>query len=156
MLGPILFLIYVNSIANSLQCQWKAFGDGFKLYFSFPRSTCAPILKRMMLLQNGLDRICSIARTLNLRLNIGKCVAMRFGVCNTGNNLHCSYSIDGKALNFVTYHRDLGVLVDSKLRFHDYIRNVVRNCRQEFRYSWPSSATRTFTPTEMKMKTIGE
>ena len=28
--------------------------------------------------------------------------------------------------------------------------------RQEFRYSWSSSATRTFTSTEMNMKTIGE
>ena len=31
-----------------------------------------------------------------------------------------------KFWNFVTSHRDLGVLVDSKLRFHDHIRNVVR------------------------------
>ena len=38
---------------------------------------------------------------------------MRFGACNSGNNLSYSYSIDGKVLNFVTSHRDLGVLVDS-------------------------------------------
>ena len=28
-MGPIPFLTYVNFIANSLQCQWKAFADDF-------------------------------------------------------------------------------------------------------------------------------
>ena len=39
-LDPFLCLIYVNSIENSVQCQWKAFVDYFKLYLSFTRSTC--------------------------------------------------------------------------------------------------------------------
>ena len=51
---------------------------------------------------------------------------MRFGTCNTGNNLSCGYSIDGKVLNFVTSQGDPGVLVDSNLRFHNHIHNVVR------------------------------
>ena len=40
-LSPILFLIYVNCIANSVECQWKAFADDFNLYFSFPQSMCS-------------------------------------------------------------------------------------------------------------------
>ena len=44
-LGLVLFLIYVN---------WKAFSDDFKLYLSFPRGTCVPILQRMMQLQSDL------------------------------------------------------------------------------------------------------
>ena len=32
---------------------------------------------------------------------------MRFGNCKAGNNLSCSYSIDGKVLDFVTSHGDL-------------------------------------------------
>ena len=66
----------------------------------------------MMLLQSDLDRVCSVARSWNLRLNIGKGVVRRFGTCNTRNNLSCGYSIDGKILDFVTSHRDLSVLVD--------------------------------------------
>ena len=80
----------------------------------------------MRLLQSDLDRVCSVARSWNLRINIGKCVVMRFGTCNTGNNLTCGYSIDGKVLDFVTFHRDLCGLVDSKLCFRDHIRNVIR------------------------------
>ena len=72
--------------------------------------------------------MCSVARSWNLRLNIDECVVMRFGAFNA-NNLGCSYSIDGKLLKCVTSHRDLGVLVDSKLRFHNHVYSVVRKAR---------------------------
>ena len=125
-LVPVLSLIYVNCIANTADCCWKAFADDFKLYLSFRQSTCVPVLQGVMQLQSDLDRICSVARSWNLRLNVDKCMVMRFGACNAGNNLGCSYSIDCKVLKFVTSHRDLGVLVDSKLRVHDHVRNVLR------------------------------
>ena len=72
-------------------------------------------------LQTDLDRVCSGARLWNLRLNVGNCVAMRFGAYNTDNNFSCSYSIDGKVLDFVTSHKYFGrlMLIDSKLWFHD-------------------------------------
>ena len=38
----------------------------------------------------------------------------------------CGHVIAGKLLKFVTYHRDLGVLIDSKLRFHNHVRSVFR------------------------------
>ena len=62
-LDPVLFLMYVTTITNSVQCQWKAFADDFKVYLSFRRNTCVPILQGMMLLQRDLDRDCSVARS---------------------------------------------------------------------------------------------
>ena len=88
------------TFANFVPCQFKAFADDFKLYISLLRSTCILILQGMMLLQSDLDRVCAVANLWNLRLNIGKCVLMRFGACNIGNNLSCSYSIDCKVLDF--------------------------------------------------------
>ena len=35
-LGPILFLIYVNSIASDLKCDYKIFADDLKIFFSHP------------------------------------------------------------------------------------------------------------------------
>ena len=34
-LGPILFLIYVNSIASDLKCDYKIFADDLKIFFFF-------------------------------------------------------------------------------------------------------------------------
>ena len=33
--GPVLFLIYVNCIATAVSCTFKAFTDDYKLYLSF-------------------------------------------------------------------------------------------------------------------------
>ena len=83
----------------------------------------------MMQLQSDLDRVCAVAKSWNLRLNIDKCVVMRFGACNAGNNLDCSYNLDGQLLKFVTSQRDFGVLVYSRLHFHDHVCKVVRKAR---------------------------
>ena len=94
-LHPVFILIYVNCMAHSVDYFWKASADNFKLYLNFLQSTCVPVLKRMMQLQCNLNKLRSVARSWNLRLNINKRVVMRFGVCNAGNNLGCSYSTDG-------------------------------------------------------------
>ena len=39
-LRPVLFLVYVNCIAISLECRWRSFADYFKLYLSFARDSC--------------------------------------------------------------------------------------------------------------------
>ena len=72
----------------------------------------------------GLESVCSLAKSWNLKLNINKCV-MRFGV-SVGIRLTGNYDIDGVPLKFVSSHRDLGVLVDIKSKFHDHERSVVR------------------------------
>ena len=115
MWGPVLFLIYVICMANFVQCKWKAYADYFTLYLSFPRSTCISILQGIILLQSDFDRVCSVARSWNLGLNISKCVVMRFSPCNAGNKLSSSYSIDDKVFDFVVSHTALGKLVESKL-----------------------------------------
>ena len=51
----------------------------------------------------------------------------------------------------------LAIMVNQYSKYVQYVRlNNYYYYRQEFRYSWSSSATRTFKSTEMKMKTIGE
>ena len=89
-----VFFIYFNYIANSVDCCCKAFADDFKLYLSFPRNTCVPILQEMMRLQRGLDKVCLVARPWNLRLNISKCIVMRFGAYSGDNRMNFNYSID--------------------------------------------------------------
>ena len=124
-LGPILFLIYVNCITVSLECHWKAFADDFKLYLSFPRDSCISVFQGMVQLQRGLDMVCSVAKFWNLCLSVSKCVAMRFSA-QKSDGIPPFYNIAGKFLEFVSVHRDLGVLVDSILKFHEQIREVVR------------------------------
>ena len=80
-LGPLLFLIYVNFLMDSVTCPWVAFADDFKLWFVSRRDS-GPLL-----LQNDIDRTMSISRSWNLSLNPGKCVIMHFGR-GTADDVH--------------------------------------------------------------------
>ena len=76
-LGPLLFLVYANSIANSCQNGWYSFADDFKLYCAYPRSD---VITGANSLQADLDLVYERSLSWNLKLNSSKCVVMKFGV----------------------------------------------------------------------------
>ena len=70
-----------------------------------------------------------VAESWNLKLNAGKCVAMRFGCRGDyvgGDGIGSGYFLGGVELKLVASHRDLGVLVDHSLKFHGHISLTVR------------------------------
>ena len=125
-LGPVLFLAYVNSLVQGLSCSVMAFADDFKVYVSYRRSPSDCFLDGVTELQRDLSRIHAVATSWNLRLNPEKCVVMRFcrGFVERELDL-IPYYLGGSQLLFVDSHRDLGVLVDNKLKFHLHVRQIV-------------------------------
>ena len=71
-LGPLLFLVYVNHITKSLQCSYKAFADDYKLYLKTPKHDQFTAST----LQQDLDEIDAVSTSWNLKLNPEKCVVM--------------------------------------------------------------------------------
>ena len=124
-LGPLLFLIYVNNLANSLQCKWYAFADDFKLYISYNRNIG---LEEVSTLQRDLDSLVSVSESWNLKLNYSKCVIMKFGVGTAVRGVRSGYFLGDTELSQVQSYRDLGVIVDTSLRFHEHVNNIVRKC----------------------------
>ena len=99
-----------------------AFADDFKLYFSFPRTTHSANANP---LQQDLDNLFQASSSWNLKLNPDKCVVMRFGGGCRGTGSGSGYFINGRELQLVKSHRDLGIAVDSSLKFHIHINRVV-------------------------------
>jgi len=127
-LGPVLFLIYINYVVHGISSRFKVFADDLKLYLHFSRCSLADVERSVAVMQGDLDGVNAVASSWNLRLNPDKCVAMRFfrgsfDWSQLGDS--AVYSIDGIPLEFVQSHKDLGVLVDTGLRFHLHIRAVV-------------------------------
>ena len=122
-LGPILYLIFINFVTGCVSCDWRAFADDYKLYM--------PVVN---VLENNLDNVHSLQRDLNtvkttgtswnLKLNVSKCVAIRFG-SRTVDGLAANYGVDDQQIEFVGHARDLGVIIDDKLRFHQHVRTIV-------------------------------
>ena len=123
-LGPLLFLIYVNSLGLEFNCPWFAFADDFKLYVAHSRIDSE---NGANLLQGDLDRLASVSQSWNLRLNPAKCVVLRFGVRSSRGDEDAAsgYMLGGEEIRLVKSHRDLGVTVDSSLKFHIHISCIV-------------------------------
>ena len=72
-LGPLLFILYVNDIPDLVDSKIKMFADDIKIYtqvtsFSDPLS-----------FQNDLDKLCGWAREWLLHFNIAKCKHLKCG-----------------------------------------------------------------------------
>ena len=127
-LGPVLFLIYINSLIDGISCSFKAFADDYKLYLQYPRDRALSIIENVTRLQADLNHLNIVAKSWNLKLNPSKCVVIRF--CR-GNfdweplGDRAAYKLDGEPVKIVKIHKHLGIWVDCNLKFHQHIHTVV-------------------------------
>ena len=123
-LGPILFLIYVNSIACQLKSNYKIFADDLKIYSSFEhRADSASASLSYQVVQNDIDTLLKTASSWGLQMNAKKCVVLRFArPCP--NPTQASYFIEGIPIPSADHATDLGILVDVNLKFHGHARNI--------------------------------
>ena len=119
--GPLLFLIYVNWIAVDLNCKYYAFADDFKLLLSYAKSNT--VTSRASL-QQDLNKLHERSISWNLKLNREKCVVMRFGRGRVDTEELSEYTLDGVHLQTVTVYKDLGVWIEPSLRFHKHLQVI--------------------------------
>ena len=120
-IGPLLFLLFVNYICANITCNYKLFADDLKLYIHHTSCSSQPYSQE---LQHNIDLLFSTAASWGLEFAPDKCVHLRFkrGPVLQNNTI---YSIGGEALVSKSSHKDLGVTVDTTLRFHPHIRSAV-------------------------------
>ena len=58
-LGPLLFLIYINHISSGLACRFKAFADDYKLYLGYSVRT-----QRLLFRASSHSKVAWIQLTL--------------------------------------------------------------------------------------------
>ena len=110
-LSPLLFSVYVNDLLSKpMYNTIYAFADDIKLV-----GPPGPNL------QADLHAISAWSNTHLLPINTSKCELIHFGKKNPKN----SYVIDNVSLPNVECFRDLGLLVDSDLKFASHRKNVI-------------------------------
>lgn len=120
-LGPLLFIIYVNDIveAVSSDCKIHLFADDTVLYVSNRDINVA-----VNNLQKNLDNICKWLAVNRLKINVDKTKLMILGngaIYNkfrgrTANGIN----IEGELVELVESYKYLGIVVDRKLKFKDH------------------------------------
>ena len=126
-LGPLLFLIYVNDLPEVVKSTIKLFADDTKIYRVIKSDRDSAIL------QNDLLDIMKWSEKWQLPFNLTKCKVMHLG----SQNKEFKYNLgerkqNGEQLNLetVTEEKDLGVRFDDKLNFIGHISEVVSKGNQ--------------------------
>ena len=122
-LGPILFLIFINDLPKCTTCPCSLFADDSKIYCRVPRETNGkPELEGAHeLLQKDLQELHNWADKWKMSFNVNKCKIMHLGY---GNAKH-EYNLDGTVLSETIAEKDLGILIDNELKLSKHIRSKV-------------------------------
>ena len=106
-LGPVLFLIYINDIDNGLNNLISKFADDTKI-----GSTVITENDKLNL-QNDLNKITDWSEKWEMPFNIDKCQILHVGT----RNPKFDYELCGEKLKNSSKVKDLGVTVESNLKF---------------------------------------
>ena len=122
-LGPLLFLIFINDLPKCTACPVCLFADDSKIYCKVPRGNkVLPELEGSQeLLQNDLDELQKWADKWKMSFNVDKCKIMHLGYDNGKHE----YNLNGTTLMETTEEKDLGVLIDKNLKFTSHIKSIV-------------------------------
>ena len=119
MLGPLLFLIYVNDIPSSIhKSSVYLFADDTKI------SKVIRNLSDSLDLQSDTDSLLRWCSWWNMSIHSGKCVAIRFGHSIKDSP---SYSTNNNtSIQSSTNHRDLGLILSSDLSWSSHYNHISR------------------------------
>ena len=121
-IGHLLFNLFINDITDNLDSSTtsKIFADDIKLYTEFS-TTISP-----QHLQTHLDLINQWSITWQLPISHSKCNILVLG----RHALNQPFSISDVIVPTVDFNLDLGVTVDSDLKFTTHITNIVKKAKQ--------------------------
>ena len=107
-LGPLLFLIFINDLPECISSFHLLFADDLKIY------CCVNNISDAASLQNDVNAILNWAAQNGLKINEQKCQVLHLG----NKNAKFQYFIGAVRIPDTLQARDLGVIVDSHLKFH--------------------------------------
>ena len=128
-LGPVLFLIYINDLPLEVISPLSLFADDSKIFtriVSEKNKGKQNSINGNEILQKDLDTIKEWAERWKMEFNVDKCKIMHLGRTNPKN----SYNMGVNNLTETTEEKDLGVLIDNELKFEKHIKGIVNKANR--------------------------
>ena len=119
-LGPILFLLFVNDINDGLSSPLFQFADDHTVV------RCIRSLKDHQTLQKDLDMIHLWTLKNNLPLNASKCAVVHFSRSRDQSLFDLDYNLGGSIIKVVDDFKLLGVVFNSSLSFSHHVDSVCK------------------------------
>ena len=119
-LGPLLFLIYVNDIANCLtHSKLIYFADDTTVFLS---SKCINDLYKNM--NSDLDDLTNWFKANRLALNVNKSNCMLFQPNGNHNTLGNTLNIGVDPIEHKLYCKFMGIFIDNQLRWNNHLSHI--------------------------------
>ena len=104
-LGPLLFVIYINDMPTKIKSLCLLFADDAKIYN-----------ENSNVLQEDMKKLSEWSYKWQLPFNIKKCKSLHIG----GKNNHHLYTMNDQELDQVTEEKDLGIIIDENFKFYKH------------------------------------
>ena len=154
-LGPLLFLVYINDLNAGLSSSVRLFADDCAI--------CRVINNKKDCddLQADLDRLYNWTQLWQLNLNQFKCKVMR--ITNKRKKFHYTYRLNTAPLEWVDTFRYLGVRKNTKLTWTDHVlevrmkaTRVLNLLRTAMQRCSKQAKARAYSPFTLGIRTVPE
>lgn len=123
-LGPLLFLIYINDLPNRMSSRVRLFADDCVIYRTIYTDTDPQALQSDL---NAINRWCS---DWQMTLNHTKTKCMSF--THSSSRIPTSYFIGNNAVELTTTYKYLGINLQSDLTWHHHINLTLASANRTF------------------------
>ena len=114
-LGPVLFLIYMNDITSSTRhSQLLIYADDTKCFKHLSSVTDQTYL------QEDINAIITWSKSSQLNFNISKCTHISFKP-----KFVSSYNLSDTAISITDFQKDLGLVVSNDLSWENYYNHII-------------------------------
>ena len=126
-LGPLLFLIYMNDLVDNVSSEAKLFADDTSLF---------TVVYDVDIVANKLNRDLGIISNwahqwkMQFNLDISKQAIQVIFSQKKGRVVHPPIFFNGSKVAIKLEHKHLGIILDSKLNFHSHIREAIIKARR--------------------------
>ena len=111
-LGPILFLVYVNDLEERVTGKILTFADDTKLF------TRTKEIGDKQNVQDDIDKLVKWSEKWQMLFNFGKCKCLHIGPGNANMN----YAMGGTILSITVKEKDLGVTMNADMKVSEHCR----------------------------------
>ena len=119
-LGPSLFVIFINDMPNVIDSMCQLFADDAKVFRSI-RS-----LDDNVILQNDINKLTKWSEKWQLPFNVSKCKSLHIGSSNPRHE----YAMNGECLEQVRVEKDLEGVIDDRLKFRKQAAEAIKKANR--------------------------
>ncbi len=121
-LGPLLFLIYINDLPDNISATVRLFADDCVLYSNIRSQRDATKL------QKDLENLSQWEAKWQMNFNPQKCFVLR--IAGSRSPIISNYSLGGTVLQETASHPYLGIEISNDLKWDNHISNITSSANK--------------------------